>query len=265
MPYRSMEVNANLTKGAAGPADVLQLLRHWRPDEETPAEFQSRAIEENLLGKSSRKRMLDLVKNVLARRYFVDATELPGRHILALVRAELPQEVVRDVLYYHAALAEHLLYRVATELLFDLREQGISGVDTLRVARWIREREAAGEVPAYSEVVLAKVAQSALTALRDFGVLEGKVKKRIAPLRVPHEVIGYVAYALRDEDLPARRIVQHPDWRLFLLNSREAEDAILEGARHRHYTYSAAGDIRRFDWHYDSLDEYVASLAAATV
>lgn len=87
--------------------------------------------------------------------------------------------------------------------------------------------------------------------------------------RLPHEVVGYIAYALHEQDNSAKRIVEHPDWRLFLLRPNEVEEAILEGARHGHFTYSAAGDIRRFDWHHDSLDDYVKSLcqghgAAAT-
>lgn len=46
MPHRSTKINANLTKGAADVADVLQLLRVWDPAAEQPAEFQARAILE---------------------------------------------------------------------------------------------------------------------------------------------------------------------------------------------------------------------------
>lgn len=263
MPPRSTEVNANLTKGAAGSADVLQLLRLWR-EGEPPADFQRRAIDENLLGKVSRSRAHDLVKQVLARRYFPEGATQPAAHVARLAAAGLPREVVLEVMYYHTTRAEHLLYLVGTELLYGLREQGIDSITTTDVVRFVRRLHSEGRVPAtYSAAVLEKLGQAALTTLRDFGLLEGKIRKRIAPFRIPHEVVGYIAYALRDEGHTAKRIVEHEDWRLLLLSPRAAEDAILDAAAHGHFTYSAAGDIRRFDWHYPDLDAYVHAIVEA--
>jgi hypothetical protein len=258
--HRSTEVNANLTKGAASTGDVLQLLRLWEKDE-APAGFEQRAIEENLLGKSSRSRARDLVKSLLSRRYFVDGAT-PARHLRRMAEAGVPREVLVQVLYYHAARAEHLLYLAATELVHDLRERGVLHVTSADVARFVRALAAEGRADvAYSDAVLEKLGQATLTALRDFGALEGKAKKRIAPVRMSHPMVGYLVHALREEDLSAKRILEHPDWRLFLLTPGEVEAAVLEGARRGHYTYSAAGDIRRFDWHHNSLDDYVESLA----
>lgn len=264
MPYRSTEVNANLTKGAANAAEVVHLLRLWRPDED-PGAFQARVVEENLLGKGSRKRANDVARNVLGRRYFPAGAAAPARHIARMVQKAAPTEVLRGVLYYHAALAEHLLYLMAADFLYDYRQEGRLQVTAADAARYIRslatDRANGATAPIYSTAVLVKLAQSALTALRDFGILEGKARKRIAPVHVPHQLVGYVAYALREENDSAQRIVQHRDWRLFLLRPPEVEQAILEAARHGHFTYSAAGSIRRFDWHYGSLEEYVERLA----
>lgn len=262
MPARAGELNANLTKGAAEAADVLRLLRLWNSAAEGAAAFLARAVEENLLGKASRARARDVVSSVVSRRYFPDGDDAPARALSRLARAEAPRDLLLPLLYYHAALAEPLLYRVATELLSEVRARGGGVVSPLEVEAFLRGLESRG-APAYSPTVRAKLSRMALTALRDFGVLEGSVRKRLAPVRVPHQVVGYVAHALRDEGESAKRIVEHPDWALFLLTSREAEAAILEGARHGHYTYSAAGDIRRFDWHFPLLDDYVDSLVAA--
>jgi hypothetical protein len=269
VPFRSTEVNANLTKGAADAGDLLQLLRLWDPSRETSADFQARAVEENLLGKPTRGRMSDFIKQVLARRYMPAGDDAPARHVARLSEAGVEREVLLKVLYYHAALAERLLYLVATELLYDAVRSGARSIRALDVGHFIHRLAAQDRAPTYSAGVIEKLAQSALTALRDFGIVEGKVRKRILAVRVPNEVIGYLVHALRDEGASARNIVQHPDWRLFLLDSGEVERAILEGAHHGHYTYSAAGDIRRFDFHHDSLADYVESLcrdhaAAAT-
>lgn len=263
MTYRSTEVNANLTKGAASSADVLHLLRLWRTDE-GPAEFERRAVEENLLGKASRSRARDLVKSVLSRRFFPEGDWQPAGHVARLAGSHLPREVVLQVMYYHTALAEHLLYLIGTELLHGLHREGMDSVTTADVVRFLRRLGGEGRTPAeYSDAVLEKLGQSALTSLRDFGLLEGKVRKRVAPFRLPHQVVGYVAYALRDEGHTPKRIIAHPDWRLFLLSPQQVEEAVLDAAAHGHFTYAAAGDIRRFDWHYDNLEAYAHAIAEA--
>lgn len=268
MLYRSTDINANLTKGAGNVAEVIQLFKLWHADEE-PSAFQARVVEENLLGKGSRRRASDVVKNVLARRYFPGGAEVPARYIARMVQNGLSGALVRGVLYYHAALAEHLLYRIATEFLYERRQRGQVEVTTGEAVDYIRSiptgRGEASGTPGYSKAVLEKLAQSALTALRDFGILEGKVRKHIAPVHVPHEVVGYIAYALREESDSAQRIIQHRDWRLFLLTPVEVEEAIIEAAGHGYFTYSTAGSIRRFDWHYESLEEYVEHLARGTL
>ena len=58
--------------------------------------------------------------------------------------------------------------------------------------RWRRDGSL---VRSYSESVSDKLARSVLAALRDFCVLEGGAKKRLAPVQVPAEVVGYVTYA----------------------------------------------------------------------
>ena len=264
MSRRSTELNANLTKGSANIADVLHLLRLWDPDEETPSEFEHRAMEENLLGKTSRSRAGDVIRNVFGRRYFPDGCSHPAERLRRLVISELPRSVLDRLLYYHAALAERLLYRSATELVYDHRTRGVDVVRKADVRRFLSTLEAEGAIPtSYSESVSDRLAKGVLAALRDFRVLIGKSRKRVAPVQVPDEVVAYLAYALKEEGQSAKRIVEHEDWKLFLLHPREAEERIMDVSGLGHYEYRAAGDIRRFDWRYDSLDEYVEAIARA--
>lgn len=262
MLYRSTVLNANLTKGAASSADVLELLRLWG-DDEAPSDFERRVIDENLLGKTSRNRARDVVKSVLHRRFFPEGARQPATNVFRLAVSAAPRDVVLSIMYYHTALAEHLLYVVSSELLYDLHCGGMNSVTATDVVRFLRSRlSASRRIEAYSDAVLEKLAQSALTTLRDFGILEGKVRKRVAPFRVPHQVVGYVAYALHNEGHTPRRIIEHADWRLFLLSPVQVEDAVIEAAAHGHLTYSAAGEIRRFDWHYPDLAAYTQSITA---
>lgn len=264
MPFRSEELNANLTKGAGNVKDITQLLREWHPGEDVHG-FLRRLIDENILGRATRSRAADVVQNVLGRRYFPQGGEQPATRLATLIRAGVPGDVLSGLLYYHAALAEHLLYRVVTELIFDAREKGIEWISVHDVRCYVsRLSSARGSGQRYSDAVVIKLSGAVLTALRDFKILAGTQRKRVAPVHVPHQVVAYVAYALREEDASAKRILEHPDWRLFLLSPVEADEAILNADRHGHFRYQSAGDVRRFDWTHDSLDAYVDALTGST-
>ncbi len=250
-------INANLTKAAANLTDVRELLRLWRPEEESLVAFRDRAIEENLLGKTSRSRTADVVQETFVRRYVPNGTHALAARLRELVLSDLPRHVTDRILYYHAALAERLLYRVATEVVYDQRQRGGLFVDRDDVLDLLNRIEKEGG-PSYSDSVSAKLAGAALTALRDFGILEGAVKKRIAPVRVPPEVVGYIVYFLKEEGLSANRIVTHKDWRLFLLTPTETERAVVDASGHGWFSYHAAGSVRRFDWSMQTLKEFLA-------
>ena len=264
MPYRSGVLNANLTKGAASLSDVLRLLELWDPDGESWLQFRERAVEWNLLGKTSRSRAADLLSNVFFRRYAADPSGQPARRLRQLAIAGVTRDALDRILYYHAALTEHLLYRCAADLVYDHRARGVHQLTKRDVLRYLRTLEEKGYfVRSYSDSVTEKLAKSVLTALRDFRLLEGSAKKRLAPVQVPAEVVGYVAYALREEVQSAKRIIEHNDWKLYLLYPREVEERMIDVSGFGYFDYHAAGDIRRFDWTYHSLDEYVAALAHA--
>lgn len=260
MTARSEQINANLTKGSASSGDVLQLLRMWRSDEEAAA-FRQRVVDGNLLGKTSRSRIEDIVDRVLLNRYAPDGDSRVAHHLSLLAKQGVSREILDRLLYYHAALAEHLLYVVATELVYAMRSGGHVRIGTPDVQRFLARLHEEGRAPSYSDSVAEKLGQAALTTLRDFGILEGRVKKRIAVPRVPAEVSGYLCYALHEQGLSAKRVLTHTDWRLFLLHPPEVEGAVLSAADRGFFMYRSAGDIRRFDFTHDSLEGYVHALA----
>ena len=254
---RADSVNANLTKAAANLADVRELLRLWEPGHEDLAHFRDRAVDENLLGKASHSRTADVVQETFTRRYVPNGGSRLAARLRRLVLSPLPRHVTDRILYYHAALAEHLLYRVATEVVYQERQRGGLFVNRDDVLNLLDEIEREGG-HGYSDSVSKKLARAALTALRDFGILEGAVKKRIAPVRIPPEVAGYLVFSLNEEGLSANRIVTHEDWKLFLLSPDEAERAVVDAAGYGWFGYHAAGSVRRFDWTIPDIEEFVA-------
>jgi hypothetical protein len=109
--------------------------------------------------------------------------------------------------------------------------------------------------------VSCKVARGLLAALRDFGLLKGAVKKRIAPVYLPIESFAFLALARRLAGVPAAEAVGDPVWRLFQLGDGGAEHCFVEAHQRGLLGYHAAGSVRRIDFPTENLVDYAHALA----
>jgi len=96
--------------------------------------------------------------------------------------------------------------------------------------------------------VTKKVAQGILASLRDFGILEGAVRKRIAPVYMPVESFAYIVFAIDCEGATGARLLGHSDWSLFLLSPPAVEHMFLEADRNGLVHFQAAGKIVRIEF-----------------
>jgi hypothetical protein len=145
------------------------------------------------------------------------------------------------------ARTERLLYDfVCVELLQRSKSQ-VQPITTNDVGRWIASQLATCGKN-WSPSVTARVARGVLAALRDFGLLEGASKKRIAPVYLPIESFAYIAFALHQEGVSGPQLVQHRDWQLFLLSPPMVEQMFLEADRSGLLRFHVAGKIMRMDF-----------------
>jgi len=129
------------------------------------------------------------------------------------------------------------------------------------VESFIAHRVRDGQGATWSEPTTRRVAQGVLATLRDFGVLTGVVKKRLAPFYVPIEAFAYVAFLLYRESRAAHQVAQSPEWRLYLLHPDVVERMLFEAHQERLLSYQAAGRVVRLDFPAQTLPEYARALA----
>ncbi len=55
-----------------------------------------------------------------------------------------------------------------------------------------------------------------LAILRDYGLCQGRVTKRMIEPDVPRAVAFHLLHLLRAEDVPADQLCTHPDWQIWL-------------------------------------------------
>ena len=72
-------------------------------------------------------------------------------------------------------------------------------------------------VSSWSDTTILRVAQELLATLRDFGVLEGVAKKKIAPAFFPVESFAYIVFYLKQHQPSGAKLIELPDWKLFFL------------------------------------------------
>ena len=97
--------------------------------------------------------------------------------------------------------------------------------------------------------------------LRDFGVLQGAINKRIAPAYLPVTAFAYIAFYLKQHQPSGAKLLEHPDWKLFFLNREGVERFFFEANQHGLLEYHAAGTVTRLTFPASTLEEYANVLA----
>jgi len=253
--------SSKIIKAGALLADTKTLLAYW----DTVASAQEnldRLHRENVLGKASRSRVEDILA-IFRQRYL--AEESVTRALARLVRRDFPAAALDRILYFHAARTDRLLYDIVTEVLLPRRARGVLDIGVAEVQRvlatWAKEGKTIG---VWSEDTTLRVAQGVLSALRDFGVLQGTVNKRIAPTYLPVEAFAYVAFYLKQHQPSGAKLMERTDWKLFFLPPEGVEWFLVEAQQRRLLEYHAAGSVTRLTFPAKSLEEYANVLAEST-
>jgi hypothetical protein len=247
-PYSSRIIKA----GALLP-DTKTLLSHWDLTETVRANLQ-RLRRENVFGKASRSRVEDIVA-IFRQRYLGEPSVTHA--LVTLVKERLPAAALDRILYFHAARADRLLHDVVTEILVPKVASGLSEVSVDQIQKtvggWVKQGRAAS---AWNESTAGRVSRGLMSALRDFGVLQGAVHKRIAPAYVPLAAFAYVLFYLKQHQPSGAKLVEHPDWRLFFLPREAVERLMFEAHQRDLLEFHAAGSVTRLSFPVTTLEEY---------
>jgi hypothetical protein len=244
---------SKIIKAGALLADTRTLLAHWDVAASVRENMQ-RIRRENLFGKTSRSRVEDVL-GIFRQRFLGEPSVT--RALVVLVQKRLAAAALDRILYFHAARADRLLHDTVTEILIPLQARGIIGVDALDITRPLKAWVDAGKTRGHwSEPTIVRIAQGLLATLRDFGVLQGGAKKRLAPAYLPVAAFAYVAFYFKQHQPSGAKLVELPDWKLFFLPREGVERSLLEAHQHNLLEYHAAGSVTRLTLPASTLEEY---------
>jgi hypothetical protein len=250
--------SSRIIKAGALIGDTKTLLSQWDVDASVDENID-RVRRQNIFGKTSRSRVEDILA-IFRQRYL---TEKPvTQALVTLVQGKFPTAAVERVLYFHAARADQLLHDAVTEILVPMHARGLMDINVQNfqqsLAKWVDEGKTTGH---WSEPTITRIAQGLLSALRDFGVLQGAVNKRIAPAHFPVEAFAYIVFYLKQHQPSGSKLIELSDWKLFFLSREGVERFLFEAHQRNLLEYHVAGSVTRLTFPVATLEEYANVLA----
>jgi hypothetical protein len=206
------------------------------------------------MGKTSRSRAEDVLA-IFRQRYLAEQDVV--RALTTIVKRQANGSTLDRVLYFHAARADALLHDVVIELLAPQWSRGIMEVDGDEIESSLKKWVEQGKTSAHwGDSTINRVRRNVLTTLRDFGVLQGAVKKRIAPAYLSLPAFSYIAFYLKQHQPSGTKLLELTDWKLFFLHRDGVERFFLEAHQRGLLEYHVAGSVTRLTFPVETLEEY---------
>jgi hypothetical protein len=243
--------NTRIQKGGALLEDMRLLVRSW----EEIGEADTRIEVRRLLGKKTLARSRDTIVRAFTPRFIHGNPQNAWKIARLLEDRNAAPEILRPVYYWITARSDRLLYEFVIKELIHLASSGDGSVRIEETAAWISAHIKKAEQE-WSPIVTLKVGRGILAALRDFGILEGGSKKRVAPVHLPIEAFCYIAFWLSKLGYGGEGLVNHSDWGLFLLSPKNVERLMLEAHQRNLLGFHSAGRIYRVDFPTNDPGEY---------
>lgn len=242
--------NTRIQKGGALLDDMRMLVRSWDEDS-----TETRVEVRRLLGKKTLARAQDTIVRAFTPRFLKGDPPNAWKITRLIEDKNAEPEILRPVYYWITARCDRLLYEFVTDELIHVAGSGDGSVRIEETTTWIRDRiKMAGQE--WTPTVTVKVGRGILAALRDFGLLEGGSKKRIAPVHLPMESFCYIAFWLGRLGHCGESLITHSDWSLFLFTPKIVERMMLEAHQQNLLSFHSAGRIYRVDFPTENPGEY---------
>lgn len=251
-PYTSKIIKAGALIG-----DTKTLLSHWKADTSL-AENIDRIQRDNIFGKASRSRVEDILA-IFRQRYLGEESVINA--LVSLAQCKIEATALDRIFYFHSCRADQLLHDAVTEILIPMYEQGLVDISVQEFQQSLEKLLDGKLTRSWSKITLLRATQSILATLRDFGVLQGVLNKKIAALFLPIEAFAYIVFYLKQQQPSGAKLLELPDWKLFFLTREGVERFLFEAHQRELLEYHVAGSVTRLTFPANTLVEYANVLA----
>lgn len=189
--------------------------------------------------RNARERIWD----ALHHRYLVSKPEWVLSDLCAAHAKGLQSREFVSLLYLHYALRDHLTYDFVTEILWDRwghRQLAVSREDVLFLLDQASKNQP--QIRRWSENTRIKLAGSTLTALRDFGLLQGTQKKTLIQPVLTLATAEHLLRILTVEGVRGADVLSNATWRLFFCRVEEVAHVLSRLAQNQRIRFERVGN-----------------------
>jgi len=197
--------------------------------------------DQNEIGAKSFTWLRD-VAFVMNRRFDPNGKDLPLR-VLAAGRIALDEW--RPILLWHITRDEFVLRDFLISWLYPAFTDGVYRVTAQDLYKHLHSLASRGGLVGrkWSDSTIDRVAHSLLVIVRDFGLMKGSVYREFASYHIPERSLLYLLHAIRDQVTTPSRVLNSPDWRMFLIRPSDLEHELLRLHQFQQIRYEVAGSI----------------------
>jgi len=220
-----------------------------------------RLEQDNTIAASSRNWARD-VRKVLNRRFDPDGRDRP---LVTLAQGGCDHGVWRPLLLWHMTRDEFLVRDFLVTWLYPQYESGAFRLSTEDVTAYLATLSEKADIAwsgRWTRATTNRVASGLLRIASDFGLLAGGVYKEFASYHLPDESFIYLLHVMKATEHNARRLIDSPDWRMYLLDSGDVEREVFRLHQFHRLSYEAAGTLATLDLPADSPAAYAEELVA---
>jgi hypothetical protein len=128
-----------------------------------------------------------------------------------------PTMDLQAALLLHVCRQDTLLYALVQEVIFPQWQMSQVGIGSVDVQNFLdRSLPQHPEIESWSYQTRDRIGTMTLTLLRDYGLLQGKARKRIVQPIVSDRVVYHLVKLLAAEGIHEEEVPFHPDWQLWL-------------------------------------------------
>jgi hypothetical protein len=228
--------------------------------EQSKRENLTRLRDDNFIGAATATWLRDIAK-VLNRRFDPQGRD---RALVLLAKGGCDIDLWKPLLLWHMTRDEFLLRDFLIHWLFPAYDSGAYRVRPEELHDYLRSiRKRGGTTEhAWSETTLKRVAAGLLKIAADFGILTGTLVKEFGSYHVPDNSFLYLLHAMREESTSPRKVIDSPDWRMFLMRPADVERELLRLHQFRKVEYEVAGSLVQLKLPCHTAREYAERMVA---
>ena len=172
--------------------------------------------------------------NHINRRYFAFNNEWAIRSLAEASKEGMNSPSFLSLAYLYYVLRDRLTFKFVTGPLWERWKNRITTIDKGDFLSFLdKESQENSIIDRWYDSTKRKLASNMLSALRDFGVLQGVMQKKIQRPTIAPETVFHLLSILMIEGLRGKNIIEAPDWHMFLWTNADIAHALNElSSRH---------------------------------